>query len=112
MAGRTQRHPSLRKHALYNSFFARELRTARKRTAMLKRRINELERERERHLDELMAANARVDGLLMLGQEEETVKAELKLLRAQKDALELEISKLRDVLYRLKQNLRNGFKRN
>ena len=107
-----RKQPSLREHALYNSFYAKALSKANRRIYGLKKRIETMEDDRASILEELVIANQRVDALLLLGHQEETIKYELRQLRAQKQELELEIVKLKKVLHKLKINLREGFKRN
>jgi len=104
--------PSLRKHAMFNSFYARELKSANRRTYLLKRRIKDLEQERDHYVEQMVLANKRADGILMLGHEEDTIKHEIRQLREQKENLEDEIVKLNAVVHRLKLNLREAFKRN
>lgn len=104
--------PSLRKHAMFNSFYARELKSANRRTYLLKRRIKDLEQERDHYVEQMVLANKRADGILILGHEEDTIKHEIRQLREQKENLEDEIVKLSAVVHRLKLNLREAFKRN
>ena len=104
--------PSLRKHAMFNSFYARELKSANRRTYLLKRRIKDLEQERDHYVEQMVLANKRADGILMLGHEEDTIKHEIRQLREQKENLEDEIVKLSTIVHRLKLNLREAFKRN
>lgn len=109
---RNKNLPSLHQHAVFNSFFARELKNANRRTYILKQRIKDLERERDQYVEQMVLARQRADNVLMLGHEEDTIKYEIKQLKKQREELELEIIRLRDVVHRLKTNLREGFKRN
>lgn len=106
------RKPSLFEHAVFNSFYARELKKASRKIYNLRLRIKELEKERHRYAEQVVEANIRVEAVLSLGQEEETIKHELRGLNRRRDALMLEIARLRQVVDRLRTNLREGFKRN
>tara|TARA_B110000858_G_C17656907_1_gene405376 strand:+ start:296 stop:589 length:294 start_codon:yes stop_codon:yes gene_type:complete len=97
---------------MFNSFYARELKSANRRTYLLKRRIKDLEQERDHYVEQMVLANKRADGILILGHEEDTIKHEIRQLREQKENLEDEIVKLSAVVHRLKLNLREAFKRN
>jgi len=112
MPAKTRRPPSLHEHAMYNSFYAKQLMAANRRIHWLKRRIAELEGERRQHIEQMVRANMQIDTIMAMGHEEQTLRQDIRTLQAQKDTLELEIHKLKDVVQRIKRNLREGFKRN
>lgn len=107
-----QRPPSLHQHAMYNSFYAKQLTAANRRIFWLKQRIKELEREREQYIEQMVQTNMKLDTIMSMGQEEKTLRQEILSLEQQKSKLELEIHDLDDISRRIKRNLREGFKRN
>jgi len=115
-----QRRVSLRQCALHNSYYANELIKSRHKVARLTERIKELEKEKVRYREQVVNANkranaaanaaaeeaARADGILQFGFEEETIKADIKELRNERDRLNHRVIGLQEVIRKIKHNIR------
>jgi len=108
-----QRRVSLRKCALHNSYYAKELLKSRREVSRLTERIKELEKERVQYREQASLADARAaaeaaraDGLLQFGFKEETIKADIKKLQYERAKLGYQVEYIEEVIRKLKITIR------